>query len=207
MRLNEIEIGAAVDRCFFLMPAEKLARSLIGKVLARQTPFGIIAAEIIEAEAYLDGIDESSHSFPGLTARNAPMFEEGGCIYVYQIYGVHHCVNIVADAAGIGAAVLIRAARPIAGIDIMSVRRPGKEIRDLCKGPGNLAKAFSFTKEDNFKRVNSSDILIHEGFDRRGMISVSERIGITKSTDLKLRFFMAGSKYISGRPSLNGHIQ
>ena len=118
------------------------------------------------------------------------MFEDGGILYVYKIYGIHHCVNIVTETKGKGCAVLIRAIVPILGIDIMKNLRNNENIKTLCKGPGNLTKAFDFNTNDNFKSVCSNELFLQDfKHISNNEIITTERIGITKSKELKLRYF------------------
>jgi DNA-3-methyladenine glycosylase len=113
---------------------------LLGCTLSRQTPEGTLSLKIVETEAYRQD-DPASHSFAGLTNRTAPMFEEGGYIYVYFTYGMHYCVNIVVGKKGIGEAVLIRAGEPLEGVEIMKKHRGINNIYQLTNGPAKLTQA------------------------------------------------------------------
>lgn len=192
----------SLNKSFFLQDTATVARQLIGKALVKQTEGSdYLAGKIVEAEAYLSEGDLSSHSAPGLTKRNAPMFEEGGILYVYFIYGVHHCINIVTEPAGTGAAVLIRALEPLAGIEIMKKNRETDDIQKLCKGPGNVAKAFNFNLNDNRSSLTSEGLFIQDIGEDAGHseISVTPRIGIVKSAHLPLRFYLENSPFVSGK--------
>jgi DNA-3-methyladenine glycosylase len=107
---------------FYTQDTVSLAQSLLGKILVFESPKGLIAGKIVETEAYLQ-TDPSSHSFGGKTSRNSTMFEKAGTIYIYQIYGLYHCLNIVSNQKNIGEAVLIRALEPVLGIEKMQQNR------------------------------------------------------------------------------------
>ena len=181
----------------------ELARSLIGKVVVRDLPEGRVSGRIVETEAYLHG-DAAAHSFRGETPRNRSLFGERGHAYVYVSYGIHRMLNVVGGTQGVGTGVLIRAAEPLEGIELMQARRGLTEITDLARGPGKLAQAFEIT-------LGLSDIdMTEEGplwlgrIDRpAGEIGVSVRIGISKEVDRPLRFYERGSKFVSGSRSLN----
>jgi DNA-3-methyladenine glycosylase len=181
----------------------ELARFLIGKVVIRDVPEGRISGRIVETEAYLHG-DAAAHSFIGETLRNRSLFGERGHAYVYVSYGIHRMLNVVGGTPGVGTGVLIRAAEPLEGIELMQARRGLTDVTDLARGPGKLAQAFEIT-------LGLSDIdMTQEGplwlgrIDRpAGEIGVSVRIGITKEADRPLRFYERGSKFVSGRRTLN----
>jgi DNA-3-methyladenine glycosylase len=116
----------------------KAAPKLLGCHLVRETPAGRIKVKIVETEAYHQE-DPASHSFRGITPRTAPMFEAGGRLYVYFTYGMHYCLNIVVGQKGVGEAVLIRAAEPVEGVEIMRQNRGITEINQLTNGPGKGA--------------------------------------------------------------------
>lgn len=155
---------------------------------------------IVETEAYIPFGDESNHSARGKTDRNAAMHEQGGILYVYKIYGIHNCINVVTESEGVGSAVLIRAIEPIEGIDIMKKNRNTDKLTQLCKGPGNVAKAFGFTTKNNFDSLLSDNLFIFSEDNIQNMEIVEDtRIGISKAADLKLRFYYANNSYVSGK--------
>jgi DNA-3-methyladenine glycosylase len=181
----------------------ELSRFLIGKVIVRDLPEGRISGRIVETEAYLHG-DAAAHSFGGETPRNRSLFGERGHAYVYVSYGIHRMLNVVGGTPGVGTGVLIRAAEPLEGIELMQARRGLTDVTDLARGPGKLAQAMAIT-------LGLSDIdMTIEGplwlgrIDRpAGDIGVSIRIGISKEIDRPLRFYERGSKFVSGRKGLN----
>jgi DNA-3-methyladenine glycosylase len=195
MKLSNI---GRIEQEFYLQETKFAAKNLLGKILTRVCDDAVISGKIVETEAYLHEYDLASHSAPGITKRNAVMFESGGVIYVYKIYGIHHCINVVTEEQGIGAAVLIRALEPIFGIEKMIENRKTNKIDNLCKGPGNVAKAYGFDLNFNGHSFLSNDLYICHSEDKYDFeIGISKRIGITKSSDLPLRFFMKNSRYVS----------
>ncbi|MFC2131589.1 DNA-3-methyladenine glycosylase [Bacteroidota bacterium] len=193
-----IDFEKAVETAFFQRKTEVVAKELLGKVLIRRHQGIWLAGKIVETEAYLPIGDLSCHAAIGKTKRNAPMFDDGGILYVYKIYGVHHCINFVSETEGIGCAVLIRAVEPLLGIDKMMRLRNTDKIHNLCKGPGNLAKAFGFTKVDNFSSLHLPELFI-QGFDSKEKIEIArtKRIGIKKSANMLLRFIQKESEFVS----------
>ena len=187
-----------LSQSFFLQDPEKVAKELIGTVLCKKNNGSYLAGKIVETEAYLSRNDMSSHSYPGVTNRNKPMFAEGGILYVYKSYGIHHCINIVTEKEGIGSAVLIRALEPISGINVMISNRGVEEINRLCKGPGNTAKAYDFDLSDNYSSLTTEDLFIQNFSDNnKTEIINTTRIGISKSVDLMLRFYLKNSHFVS----------
>ncbi len=187
-----------LPREFYLMDTIDIAMELVGCTLVRTLDDHLLSGRIVETEAYLPENDTASHSYKGKSKRNTSMFEKGGILYVYLIYGVHHCINVVTENEGKGTAVLIRAIEPIFGIEIMQKNRGESSIFKLCRGPGNLAKAFKFDLKDNFSSLTSNSLYILPK-EENVEIETSERVGITKSADLKLRFFEKHSKFVSGK--------
>lgn len=146
---------------------------------------------VIETEAYLAEGDEASHSFGGMTRRNESMFRAGGHAYVYFIYGMHYCFNVVTGEAGRGEAVLIRAIDPLEGIETMRQRRRGRRDRDLASGPAKLAVALGIDRRhDGLDLARSSMIWIEGGetVAADDEIANTSRIGIRRSADLLLRW-------------------
>ncbi len=183
---------------FFQRETTIVAKELIGKMFIRIIDGTILSAEIVETEAYLPKNDPACHAAIKKTLRNAPMFQNGGILYVYFIYGNHFCANIVTETEGSGSAVLIRAARPIDGIELMQQNRNRTKIEDLCSGPGKFAQAFGLNRKHNYHSLSSEDILIAE-FNSYPLdeIITTSRIGIKEGTNLPLRFYLKNSKFIS----------
>src|SRR5579864_9379725 len=135
--------GRILPRAFYSRPTVEVARELLGKVLVH----GRVAGMIVETEAYLGGDDLAAHSARGITNRTRVIFGPPGHAYVYFIYGMHECLNLVAEPLGSPGCVLIRAAEPVAGIPIMKRRRAkARTVEKLASGPGNLTRAFGITR-------------------------------------------------------------
>lgn len=175
----------------FLAPSPELARWLIGSTLLLDG----VGGRIVETEAY-DREDPASHSFCGPTARNAVMFGPPGHAYVYRSYGLHWCLNLVCREAGHGAAVLIRAIEPLAGLDLMRERRGLDDVRLLCAGPGRVGQALGVTREHNGLAIAAPHFTLQPA---GGPVQVicGARIGITKAVDQPWRFGLAGSRFLS----------
>lgn len=180
-----------MNKGFFAQPAELVARELIGATLLVDG----VGGRIVETEAY-DAADPASHSFGGPTRRNAPMFGPPGRAYVYRIYGLHWCFNMVCDASTRGSAVLIRALEPTIGLDLMQRRRGVGRHTDLCSGPGKLCVALSIGSALNGADLSKPPF---EVLERRGEpdIRCCPRIGIRRGTETPWRFGEAGSPYLS----------
>jgi DNA-3-methyladenine glycosylase len=182
-----------------------LARFLLGTLLVRDTPDGRLVARIVETEAYVEG-DAASHAFNGPTARNRTMFMRGGHAYIYLIYGTAHCLNVTSEEAGVGAAVLLRAAEPLAGLAALQrARGPAVRSRDLLRGPGRLAAAFGLDRShDGLDLCARGASLWLAAGEPVARIGTSSRIGITRAADRQLRFFVPGSPFVSGTRLLAG---
>ncbi|HUC90546.1 MAG TPA: DNA-3-methyladenine glycosylase [Paenibacillus sp.] len=179
-----------MDRHFFARDPVIVAEELIGCKLVRRTGHGTIRVRITETEAYRGADDPASHAYRGPTPRNKPMFGAVGCLYVYFIYGMHHCMNIVAHPPGEPGAVLIRAAAAEQGIGLLRLNRPGAPDSRLTDGPGKLAKALGIDLSHNGLDLFAagSETLTVEPPDRRYACAASGRVGIKAGADLPWRF-------------------
>ena len=174
-----------------------VARRLLGARLVHESHEGRTVGRIVETEAYLAD-DAASHSFRGPTGRNRAMFLGAGHAYVYRIYGLHLCLNVVTGRAGHGEAVLLRALEPLEGIELMAARRGTDRLRDLCSGPAKLAQAMGVRPEhDGADLAHGRLRLIPESGGTRPEVAVTPRIGITRAADRPLRFLVAGSPWLS----------
>lgn len=181
------------------LPTLDMAKELLGMKLSTLRLGAITSGIIVEVEAYLSNLDEASHSYKGQTARNVSMFKEAGHCYVYQIYGMHYCFNVVTEPHGIGEAVLIRALEPLEGVEAMQSRRKSNNIRNLLSGPGKLCQALAIDRSsDGLNLLESNDVFIenHRSFEP-GEISNSPRIGISKAINFPWRFYVNNSPWIS----------
>ncbi len=167
----------------------EVARGLLGKILQH----GEASGRIVETEAYLGIADAAAHSAAGITPRTKVLFGPPGHAYVYLSYGIHPCMNVVAEPDGTAGGVLIRALDPLTGIEEMQRRRGVRKIADLANGPGKLTKALGITLAHNGLDLTRGPLVIlDDGFDDF-KIAVSRRIGISKSQELPLRFCAVGN--------------
>lgn len=181
------------------LPSLEAAPLLLGCYLCRQTPVGLIRVKIVETKAYHQD-DPASHSYRGVTQRTAPMFEAGGRLYVYFTYGMHYCLNIVVGQTGVGEAVLVRAAEPIAGLAIMCRNRGVEDIHQLANGPGKLAQALGIKNTGlSGKILNKSSIWLEEPDEpaRPAGIISGPRIGIKHAVELPWRFYIKHNRFVS----------
>jgi DNA-3-methyladenine glycosylase len=189
------------------LPADTiaLARYLIGKTLVHDSSEGRTSGRIVETEAYVIG-DAAGHAFRGQTARNRSLFLRRGHAYVYFIYGVSYLLNVSSEQPGIGAGVLLRALEPLEGLELMQRRRGMQRTYDLARGPGRLTVAMGVgLADDGVDLCARHKLWLGTEMRPSGEIGVSVRIGITKEAYRPLRFFEAGSRFVSGPASLNRH--
>ena len=180
---------------FYARDVDQVARALIGVTLT----VGGVGGPIVETEAY-DMADPASHSFIGRTARNAAMFGPPGHAYVYRIYGLHHCLNIVCGTPG--SAVLIRAIEPRQGLDVMQTRRGARIApRLLCAGPGRLCAALAIDRDLDGVSLTSPPFLLTQASGQPDIVS-GPRIGISQAVDRQRRYGARHSPWLS-RPFPN----
>lgn len=195
-----------LPRSFYARDTVDVARALLGKQLVRRTRAGLTSAVIVETEAYLEQDDPACHTFRGKTKRNAAMFGPPGDLYVYAIHA-RWCMNVVTAAEGIGDAVLIRAAEPLDGLNLMRERRQRTNERELTRGPARLCESMEVDGV-----LNGHDLTLGrrlwlcepgEGSRGDGEIGVSPRIGISVNQAALLRFFLVANPFVSGPKRLN----
>lgn len=185
-----------LPREFFRKSAHLLAPELLGKFFIRKINSRYIGGVITEVEAY-EQHDPASHSFRGITPRNKLMFGDAGFLYVYLIYGIHCCANIVSGTEGSGEAVLLRSITPAEGIQYIQRRRGNLPPEKLLNGPGNICKGLNISRQDNGTDLCGKDIFIAE-IKRKSVIpfTASPRIGISKAKEVPWRFRITEEKAV-----------
>ena len=194
-----------LSRKFYLNPAEEIAPALLGKILVHKTSEGITSGIIVETEAYVGPDDKGAHSCGGVpTPRTAVMFGNGGAAYVYLIYGMYCCFNVVANVKDKPEAVLIRALEPLDGTELMKLRRKTDKLENLCSGPGKLCSALGINRSHSGTDLCKDEIYI---LDRpalpKSKIAVSPRINIDYAEEYRdklWRYFIKDSKFVSKVP-------
>ena len=198
-------VGIRLKRSFFRRSSVVVARDLIGCYFAK----GALLVRIVETEAYLgDGSDPASHAHNGQTPRNLVMFGPPGHLYVYRSYGIHFCANIVCGDKP-PQAVLLRAAEPVEGIEVMRKKRgleKGVSPHSVLRGPGNFCKGLGITLAHNGASLLSGAFSVHapRKSDTAFEVGVSSRIGISKAVEHPYRFFIVDNAHVSGRRKKNG---
>jgi DNA-3-methyladenine glycosylase len=185
---------AALPAAFYARPVLEVARALVGCTLTHGETSGVI----VETEAYHQS-EAACHAHVGLTARTHILFGPPGRAYVYRSYGIHALVNAVCEPEGVGAAVLIRALEPVAGIELMRARRGVRGLGQLCSGPGKLTQALGIELDLNGTDLVRGPIRIGRrppGWEDVELVA-GPRIGITKAAELPWRFCALGSRSVS----------
>lgn len=189
-----------LPRFFYDRPTAEVARALLGKILVH----GATAGMIVECEAYLGLTDLAAHASHGMTDRTRVLFGPPGHAYVYLSYGMHECLNLVAEPEGQPGCVLIRALEPLAGLEIMRRRRPAaRRIEDLASGPGKLTAALDITRRHYGANVTRGPLTVRclvaePPFE----IVTTPRVGVNDDNPAAawpLRFYIAGNRFVSRR--------
>ena len=201
--LNNILNSPKLEQNFYIRDVLEVAKELLGKFFIHKMGQLIFAGKIVEVEAY-DTDDEASHSFNGISDRNRVMFENGGLLYVYFIYGVHYCCNVVTGKDDHGAAVLIRAIEPLNHLELLAKKRFNKitmnekEKINLTNGPAKICQALQIGKSDNGTSLIADDIYILDTPKiKEDQIIKTTRIGISRSKELPWRFYIKDNKFVS----------
>lgn len=190
-------------RGFFARDTLEVARDLLGRRLVRTLEGKRLSGRIVEAEAYVGEQDEASHASPGLTKRNASMYGPPGHAYVYLIYGMYTCFNVVTGQEGFPAAVLVRALEPVEGLETMRERRGGRPDDQLTSGPGRLCEALAIDLRFDGADLCSPDarLFLEEGEpvpDER--VATGPRVNVRGddiAVNVPWRFYVEGSRYLS----------
>jgi DNA-3-methyladenine glycosylase len=194
-----------LPREFFNRDPRKVSRDLLGEILVRGS--GEMAGRIVETEAYLGADDAAAHAAAGRTARNSVLWGPPGHAYVYFIYGNYFCLNVSCLPDGVAGCLLFRALEPLWGIEQMAMNRgmevpaETRNLRLLTSGPGRLCEALAITRpRDNGADMTSrsSGLWIADDGYRPRKIVATPRVGITKSAEAPLRYFIEGNEFVSG---------
>jgi len=198
LQLEQLQQAKLLDHDFFARDTVLVAQELLGKLLCRQSPEGLLAGRIVETEAYLGKNDPACHSARSHTKRNHAMFGSAGRHYVYVSYGIHLCYNVTTDREDIPAAVLLRALEPLLGVTGMQARRGEKiPFHKLAAGPGNLCRAMGISMADNdTSALRGTLYFMDDGFQAAEIVTTG-RVGISQGQDMLLRFYLAGHPCIS----------
>ena len=194
-----------LTRDFYNRDAHVVAKELLGKVLVRRTAEGVVKGRIVEVEVYKgteESMDHACHAFPmKRTNRTEIMFGEAGRAYIYLIYGMYSCINIVCNRENVPECVLIRALEPVDGVELMRERRKQEKLTALCSGPGKLCQALALTREENGMDLCGEEFYVEEDETQESMeITASKRINIDyakEAVDFMWRYTVEGSRFLS----------
>lgn len=197
-----------LERKFYKRVSIEVSKDLLGKYLVHEYNNIKLISKIVEVEAYMGVIDKAAHSYGGRrTKRTEVMYMEGGYAYIYQIYGMYYCMNVVTSEVDNPQAVLIRAVEPVEGIEIMSKNRYGIEYeklsnyqkKNITNGPGKLCMAMNISKKLNGEDLCKNRLYILDNKEDFSIVS-SKRINIDyaeEARDYLWRFYIEGNKYVS----------
>lgn len=188
-----------LSRSFYNRDTLVVASELIGKHIVYRSNQGRLSARIVEVEAYIGEEDPACHAACGPTERNRLMYGKPGVAYIYFIYGMYHCLNFVTERKGFPAAVLLRAAEPASGVDIMRAHTSQSAEHSLLSGPGKFCRGFGLTLKQNGLDLTRSELYLEDHSEPAPRIGVSKRIGIRKGAEKLWRFFDTNSVSVSGR--------
>lgn len=191
-----------LKRDFYNRDGLTVSQELLGKTLVHITEDGITKGKIVEVEAYMGAVDKAAHSYGNLCSeRTKIQYGEGGYAYVYLIYGMHICMNIVANREAIPEAILIRALEPLEGIELMKKRRKTDNVKLLCNGPGKLSQAMGITKDNYGDDLCGEALYVEEGITiKKKQILKTKRINIDyaeEARDYLWRFTIKDNPYVS----------
>jgi DNA-3-methyladenine glycosylase len=184
---------------FYNRDPRQVAVDLLGCMLVHETAAGAASGVIVETEAYKPE-DPACHAYKGPTMRNRTIFGRSGLAYVYLSYGVHKLLNVVCEGEGVGSAVLIRALRPLEGVELMRRRRKRRDL--LCNGPGRLTQALGVELSQDGEDLTDGALYISWGDTPEGEILATTRIGISRGTELPWRYLVEGERCVSASPKM-----
>jgi len=196
--MSRVKPVTRLPRSFYNRSTEIVARELIGKYIILNTSEGRKAARIVEVEAYIGEEDPACHAACGPTIRNALMYGKPGVSYVYFIYGMYYCLNFVTERKGFPAAILLRAAEPVDGVESMRHTTRHEPDHRILSGPGKFCRAFGLALAQNGLDLTGSILYLEDRNEQSPEIGVSTRIGIRKGVEKLWRFFDSGSRAVSG---------
>jgi DNA-3-methyladenine glycosylase len=183
---------------FYHQPTLVIAQRLLGKILVRREEGSDLAGKIVETEAYIGEDDPACHASVGKTPRNAVMYGAAGHAYVYFIYGMYYCLNVVTETEGFPAAVLIRAIEPLSGVKKMQELRKTDKVEQLTNGPGKICQAFKIDRLLNGLDLSGDLLFIVNGNKiETSEISNSNRVGIKAGLNHKWRFYIKNNSFVS----------
>lgn len=196
---TETRLAARLGRGFYAQPTLEVAPELLGRLLVFDGPRGPVGGRIVEVEAYVGTGDPASHAAAGRTRRNASMWGEPGHAYVYFTYGMHHCLNVVTEADGRPAAVLIRALRPERGLSLLARRLPHRPPERRLSGPGVVCAGLGLDRRHDGLDLVAGPLWIGRARCRGVHVERSRRIGIRHAIERPWRFYWKGERCVSGR--------
>ena len=193
---------SVIERDFYMRDTLEVSKDLLGTILVHETPEGTVKGRIVEVEAYIGPGDAASHAYRNLRSkRTAVQFGPGGFSYVYFIYGMYYCMNIVTNLPARPEAVLIRALEPVEGVGLMQERRGTHKLTNLCSGPGKLCAAMGIDKSCYGLDLCGSSLYLEYGEPLdKSLITAAKRINIDYSgeaKDYEWRFYIEGNPHVS----------
>lgn len=196
------EINNVLSREFYLRDTLIVSQDLLGKVLVHETEEGITKGRIVEVEAYIGPHDKASHAYNHRKSKRTTIqYNTGGYVYMYLIYGVYHCMNIVTSEEGKPEVILLRALEPLEGIPLMQKRRNTQNVKSLCNGPGKLCSAMNISmKQYGIDLCTSNSLYIEDAHLNDYDIMATKRINIDYAGEYKdylWRFVVKNSPYLS----------
>ena len=196
------KISRKLKLAFFKRPTLKVAEGLLGKYLVVKRGGRIFAGKIVETEAYIGEDDLACHASKGRTNRSETLYQKAGAIYVYLVYGMYHCLNIVTEREHFPSAVLIRAVEPVDGIEVMKKLRKTDALRNLASGPGKLCMAFGIDKKMNGQNVFGVEIYIEDRGEKiiAKDIVRAKRVGVDYAgacAHYPWRFYIKDNEFVS----------